>query len=361
MQKKAPLDTTGRPPGQDYFDYYGTRTNSSGYVVPSYLAGQGLSRFFNDTVPVFSYYNTSRVTIGQNLPYALREDCIVDDDKFYLPFLIPQDSKKRVSFNYELIEAVRTAHNEYDKPLVFLVTTGLPHTIIYIIHNTKVYTIGFGFNDSLGQGKVMGTLYAVGLRKIGHIFENLKGALYSADHLMPGTSHDAKVAWVGFLNNEIIESIEEDLKSTEGILYSGTINDAGGYTVSPMCTLLVPRRYCEGAGFIDKNGSSNCLLWAQSKLNININCGLLGRPQDCNPVTVDEFTDVVNNMNSGPNLQEVIERIQHRLTNFNFCSKVSRHLGLCGGGVSRKHKNIKRKRKNKKTNKKTKKNNRSKR
>ena len=119
---------------------------------------------------------------------------------------------------------------------------------------------------------------------------------------------------------------------------------------------MLPLKYCEAAGFISRGGATNCILWAQSKLNINIDCGFSGSPANCQPITEDEFYNIKANLNNGPRLQEIVEKTQRRLV---------RRLGLYSGGVSKKRRNIKRKNKNKKSNKKsnkkTKKNNKSKR
>ena len=337
--------------------YFGERTTSRGTKVNTYLAAQALSQMHSGKAnAIFDYYNDDRIVTGRNLPEYFKEDCQVDNNNFQLAYTIGEN--KRVSFNYSLKKSVLSATQDYERPIVFLVTSSAPHAMIYIIDGPRLYTVGFGYNDVTGRSKLSKTLNRIGQHGLAHSIETVNGALYTADYLMPGFQHEAKIAWVGFLDMNMVNSIEEDLNTVTTIIYSGNINAGGGYNVSNECILMLPRQYCEAAGFINK-GTTNCILWAQSKLHINIDCGFLGSPKDCQSITEDEFEDIKNNLNSGPQLEEIITNIQRRLTAGNFCTRISRRLGLCGGGVSKKRKNNKPKNNNKSNNNKSK-NNKSK-
>jgi hypothetical protein len=189
-------------------DYYGQRVTSSGNVVTTYLAAQALSQLHvGEAEPVFQYFNDDRIFVGRNLPDFFKDACSVEGNTFQLAYSIPQDKKKRVTFSWLLKKAVESAENVYDRPLVFLVTSNAPHAIIYIIHQGNLYTVGFGFRDEMGQQKIAKILKPISA-KMAHLFETLNGAIYTADSVMPRIEHAAKIAWVGFLDNNMIKSID---------------------------------------------------------------------------------------------------------------------------------------------------------
>jgi hypothetical protein len=71
--------------------------------------------------------------------------------------------------------------------------------------------------------------------------------------------------------------------------------------------------YLEAAEFVPvKDAYYNCLMWEKNILNININCGLLGDPSKCKPITEDEFNTLRTNMNNAQ-LPQLIRQIQQRL------------------------------------------------
>lgn len=348
VDDEPPASQPIHPYRMDDTSYYGDRTTSRGTVVKDYLVTQAITRLHTNTeaLPVFEYNNPSGIVLGKKVPRSLISSCEIDakrPNQFSLFYEIPEDN---VIIGNNVLRFAAAETKEYNRPLVFLVTSNAPHAMIYIINEGLVYSVGFGFYDDMFQQKMSKVLQRFS-ETWAHRIETLDGALYSADFLMPNVSQGGKIVWVGFLDDEIFRRIENDVKQTAAIIYSGTISADGTYTISNKCTLLTPKcRYCEGAGFM-KNGASNCLIWAQSKLNVNINCGFKGTPDECHSITPDELNAVIQN--SGPELVKVVKDIQRRIEPVDICTRISRSLGLCGG--TRRRKNMKRKNKNKKSNK----------
>jgi hypothetical protein len=339
----------------EYPRLFGQRMNRAGQVVDDYVAGSALSVLhYGPPLPIFEYSNKD-VTMGSNLPAKLRQYADVDGSTFQYTSDVP--SKKPIrELNRLLKRDLDELDNNspvYDRPLVFLVASSAPHAMIYIISSGKVFTVGFGYLGSPGRTKLPRTLEAAGQPGLAHTFEILNGALYSADYLMPNDNQGAKLVWVGFLTDDIIDNIKQDLVQVNSIVYTGTIDARGVYNVSYNCMLGFGQGYCEAAGFINKDTTTNCILWAQSKLNIKVECGWAGNPKECRPILPAEFDDLRNNMNNGPRLIDIVTDIQARLAVGNICTQISRRLGICGGRSSKRRKNIKRKNKNKKTHKKT--------
>jgi hypothetical protein len=336
---------------------YGERVTSRGTVQMDYLAAQALSRLHaGEALPIFKA--RSRIYPGERLSSNLIPNCtIYDDDTFAIS---ENYNPGDVYFDTNLEDEVLKTRDRKDLPIVFLVASGMPHATIYILSGPRLYTVGFGFSRSGREidDKLTTAARMTGREKFAHMVEKITGAIYSADLASPQVQHEAKLVWVDYLTKGIIDRIKADLNSTQSIEYTGEIVDARNLMVSNECTLIVSQEYCEAAGFI-RNGTINCLLWAQSKLNINIDCGFWGDPRNCKPITVAEYDNILRNFNNSSNLEKIINNIQTRLKpSGNICTKISKQLGFCGGrGISRRRKNIKRKNKSKNNkNKKTKKN-----
>ena len=345
-----------------YLPLHGSRRTSTGKVIKDYVAGAALTALFaGPALPIFEYFNYDRVVMGRNLPDRLKGDAIVSEDgtTFEYNHDIPTGGIKQLNhFLQTELDSLGENPQDYERPLVFLVASGAPHAMIYIISGAKVFSVGFGFHGSPGRGKTPTKLAAAGQHSLAHSIEILNGALYTADYLMPNQNQPAKLAWVGFLTDNIINSIKADLVQVTNIIYTGTIG--GGYHVSYNCMLEFGQGYCEAAGFINKDTTTNCIEWAQKKLNIKLDCGWSKNPKNCRPILQEEFDDLINNMNNmnTSNLYRIVTAIQKRLAVGNFCTRIGRTMGLCGGRTSKIRKHIKRKNKNKKTSKKTKKNRR---
>ncbi len=207
--------------------------------------------------------------------------------------------------NKKLIDAVKRAdksHDFLDRPLVFIVTNNVPHAILYIIHDKRVYSVGFGYNE---RPKMEQTGSVIS--HASHAVERLCGSLYTPDYLMSGYEQESRIVWVGFLYNDMIDRIQAELNNTEKISYKTDNEGKIKYSMIDATT-----RYCEGAGFIPTNMLSNCLKWASSIIGVKLNCGLIGNPKNCISITQDEYSDIIKNFNN-PNLVTIIEDIQKRL------------------------------------------------
>jgi hypothetical protein len=339
-------DPRGRAPTQ----LVGQRVKKDGSTETTYMAAQALSDLHvgNPAEPMFTYYNKG-IIMGQNLPKNEEPNCSVDGAGFEFAYTIDPSERKKVSFNYTLKNSVKAG----EKPIVFLVASPLPHAMIYVINNGILYTIGFGYNDETGRQKLSKKLIEKGQDALAHSIETINGALYTADYLMPEATQAGKIAWVGFLDMDTVNRIERLLNQTTAIIYTGVITANGSYKISNKCTLMVPQQYCEAAHFISRS-ATNCITWAQTMLNTRIDCGWLGNPKYCKPVTEDEWKDIKDNMNNPRELDATIKEIQNRLRVPNICTRISKKLGLCGGMSRRRKNKYKNKNKHKKTNKKIK-------
>lgn len=333
--------------------YFGERRDSKGVTYSTFMAARGLSGLHSGrpAIPIFD--NFKGIIPGESLANKFNKD--VDeyqDDKWGL--LVKNDGTLNFSHNLE------SSVLEGNMPLVFLITTPI-HAMIYIIDGSDLYTLGYGFNGGPDEFPSLNKLSHL-ISKTGepghiaHMFETIRGAIYTADYLMPSEQHEGKLSWVGFLDMDMVGRIKEFLDKTLFINYNGEGYNGRNYlNISNKTILMLDTKYLESAGFFKGNAhdiseqSFNCLVWAQKILNINIDCGFLGKPKNCKPISVEQFDLILNNIQN-EDLPDIIEEIQKDLElPSNICSRVSRSLKRCLGvsGGKTKHKR-KRKSKSKK-------------
>jgi hypothetical protein len=355
IQQLRPVYVTSENPPESRFEgnrteaeeganYYGSRINKSGDTVNSFLAAKAMTGLAAGAAfPIFEPYDgigqgkESDIIFmeeGDKLPksYYLppNPNLIVDNNAWELT--VPIVNRKFPQFNTQLAEAAQET-DLLKRPLVFLVTTKLPHAIIYIVHEGQFYTVGYGFlrGDQL-KNTIHDSFQRVGKDDLAHSFEKLRGAIYTADAVAPDETRDARIAWVGFLNMDMVNRMQQFLNSAVSIIYNGN-KQSSNYYVSSDAYIKVSQMYLEAAGFImfGRDTYFNCLIWAQKMLNININCGYLGNPGDCKPVSVTQFNKLKANLNS-PNLPQVVSEIQQTVELKNICTRVGKAIGICGGG-----------------------------
>ena len=256
---------------------------------------------------------------------------------------IPIKPNEKLTIRDELWEAVDTD----DKPLVFLITTPVPHAILYIIHESKVYTIGFGYYNVIDNKKARASI------NISSSITSHMAALYTSDHLTPSVVQTATIAWVDFCTREMLERIQNFLNGATSIIYllSLKIDDANKVKdpiVMPKSSTMITltndtSTYLEAADFFGHNKTFNCIKWSKYILGIEnrINCGISGSPKFCTSITDDEMKRLSSNMNS-QQLKTTVEIIQARLSSaVDIYSRFKRETGFLGGKTRKRRTNRK--------------------
>ena len=213
-----------------------------------------------------------------------------------------------------------------ERGLVYLITSNVHSTIIITNYNgTQCWTCGFGYKGSteddeneltdiinkFGKNLPKGFLRDLA-KKAAHHFETLQGSIYTADHVLPTGNVEAKISWVDFLSNRLLDRLQLFLDTTTGIYYNGTcelknapprppypapipppdlipvpVPDGTNvkYNMSNNAVLVLASRYNEGAGWIPmipksvssalpllpkcKEGETyNCFTWASEILSV---------------------------------------------------------------------------------------------
>lgn len=337
--------------------YVGERTTSQGVTYRTFMAARGLSALHSGRPALPIFRDFKEIIPGNTLPNKFNEYVEVregeDQDKWDL--LVDNDGTLKFS------DDLKTSVREGNMPLVFLITTPI-HAMIYIIDGSNLYTLGYGFKGGPDEfpslNKLSSLISKTGASSsIAHMFETIRGAIYTADFLMPSHKHEGKLSWVGFLDMDMIDRIQEFLDKTWFIIYNGKGYNGKNYmNISNETILVLDTKYLESAGFLKGNAndiseqSFNCLVWAQKILNINIDCGFLGNPKNCKPISEEQFDSILNNIQN-VDLPDIIEEIQKDLElPSNICSRVSRSLkrclGISGGKTKRKRKSKRKSKKN---------------
>jgi hypothetical protein len=214
-------------------------------------------------------------------------------------------------------------------PLVLLVTSKI-HSMLYIIKDKKLYTVGFGYYNLLDRlipsGKI-GEIYS----RLGSLTETLtplNGVLFSVDYMMPQEAHTAQISWVGYFTQEMADRLNENLSRT--IFIEATVDFyKKSYTVVNNQYLLKTSNNpylrsscikCLQPFNPNASISHNCLTWAEHILGVSLNCGVTKDPALCQEVTEEEIYRLIDAMNGNINKkgeretqQAVISSIQNRL------------------------------------------------
>lgn len=261
---------------------------------------------------------------------------------------IPIKPNEKLLIRDELWEAV----DSDDKPLVFLVTTPVPHATVYILHESKIYTIGFGYLNMMDDKKSNVTQH------ISKSFARHNAILYTSDILAPSVLKSAKIAWVDFCTREMLERIQNFLNGATSIIYllSLQIDYVKELKDQIKSRHFIPRTnnvitltndtstYLEVAEFFGDNKTFNCIKWSKYILGIEnrINCGIRGDPDFCTSITDDEMKSLLNHMNN-ENLPVIVENIQTRLsTDVDIYSRFTRETGVSGGKTRKRRTRAKR-------------------
>ena len=150
-------------------------------------------------------------------------------------------SKRKLVLREELVEGIGEP-NVLDRPVVFLVTTNIPHTGIYILYGGQFYSVAFGYDTSPATG----SLYSIDIPLI----------LFS----------EARIVWIGILTDAIVERLQAEFDRVTHIFGNFKPADvAGPLIVDRLMFFHTPRAY----GGIDADADPtrwNCTKWAMHVL-----------------------------------------------------------------------------------------------
>jgi hypothetical protein len=329
--------------------YTDTRTTSTGKEVMADMAINALQNFYRNVLPIFEYDE------GLELETDLRPDpntpIYVDGNEGYIrQEIAPTDPKPILNAN------IRSGVNSH---IVFALTSSI-HAILCILSNDGIlYTVGFGYSSAPQQTKLLNALrqfQSIGQR-VAHAIEEITGALYTADYLLPTNTQACKIAWVGYLTKSMCDRLQSYLDETTAIIYSLERKASDKYFVTNNCTLTVNQKYSEASGVINRN-STNCIRWLQKILGVQLNCGVIvDDPASCIGIEETEWIDLADGIerNDLEGVKTIIEDIQHRLKpscslkGWKMIKGVCRYVGLTSGG--KRTRKIGNKRKNNRKNK----------
>lgn len=326
-------------------DYTGTRETSQGEIVAATLAQRALRLFYaGEPLPIFEDYPGIPTELGYNnlgTKYKGEEQgLIINDTDPNTWFLVMATEGTKHPIVRQNIREAAESSDITDRPIIMLVTSGMPHAILYIFHEAKLYTCGYGYSSEIShnfKNLTSDLLTKAGKTDFARAFEKSTGAIFTADTMAPSETHEAKISWVGFLDKVMVDRIQDFLNNTLLIIFSG--KKEGRYNkVSNNTKLIVSNAYYAAAGILPSREAYNCLTWAQNILGIKIDCGLIGSPKHCKGITEDQFNLLKQNMNK-PELPQIISDIQETLTEpSNICTRIGKAMGICGGSRRRKGK-----------------------
>lgn len=336
-------------------DLVGERVTSKGTKVIASMAQNAIKSLFEgEILPIFKDYVGIPMESGyNNLSAKFKSELIKEDENSPdWNLVLNVTGEKHPIVRPELYEAASSL-DFTDRPIVMLVTSKVPHAIIYIIHETKLYTCGYAFTTAIEhdyRNITSDLLIKKGLADVATTFEKRRGAILTADKYSPNETQESKISWVGLLDTGMLDRIQDFLNNTLYIIYSG--KKEGRYDkISNKTMLIVSDAYYTAAGILPSRDAYNCLTWAQKILNISIDCGFRGSPANCPGITQEQFTEIYENLNN-KNLPKIIEKIQKTITPApNICTRIGKAMGICGGSRRKRKGKGKGKKGNKKTNK----------
>lgn len=146
----------------------------------------------------------------------------------------------------ELVDGILDP-NPLERPIVFLVTTNIPHTSIYILYRGQLYSVGYGYEEYGG---------------------NITSALYSID-IPLGMDSEARIVWIGILTNPIRLRLQHEFNQVTEVAFNRkTITDDASNPIPVVDRLMffhVPKQY--GGLKADTSATDwNCSKWAMNVL-----------------------------------------------------------------------------------------------
>ena len=198
--------------------------------------------------------------------------------------------------------------------IILAVAPKIPHAIIVVIANGKMYSIGYGFSGILPNEDLIKTkMRDYGQKnslafKMSHFADVLNGALYTADYLLPNDNQIFIPIWIDILNDKHIKRIEAELKKTKVIQFRRE-------NIDHRILILENSKYSESASINPINkGFENCLLWGQSVLGLKKRLCVFNNPNQCpNYIKAKEWDKFINVYKNNENTENVIKEIQNRI------------------------------------------------
>lgn len=117
----------------------------------------------------------------------------------------------------------------------------------------RLYSFGYGYYGDSGPD--------------GRPLEVMPGAIYSVDHLIMRDTDEARITWVGILDEETLARINEKFSSVTQLIFSVTRNKDGENIVSKHSFLLIPDVYSAGRSQTTPT-YYDCFKWAMEVLGI---------------------------------------------------------------------------------------------
>lgn len=148
----------------------------------------------------------------------------------------PNKPKSWLMLREELVEGIRNP-NPLERPIVFLVTTNIPHTGIYILYGGQFYSVAFGY-DTIPR---YGSLYSIDIPLI----------LFS----------EARIIWIGILTDDIMIRLQGEFDLVTRIVGNFEADRLSDRLVERLMFFHTPRVYGGLAADTDP-AQWNCSKWA---------------------------------------------------------------------------------------------------
>jgi|UniRef100_A0A6C0M2Y0 hypothetical protein len=144
--------------------------------------------------------------------------------------------KSRLLLREELVAGIRNP-NPLERPIVFLVTTNIPHTGIYILYGGQFYSVAFGYDTTPS----IGSLYSIDIPLV----------LFS----------EARIIWIGILTDDIMIRLQGEFDLVTRIVGNFETDRLSDRLVERLMFFHTPRVYGGLAADTDPT-QWNCSKWA---------------------------------------------------------------------------------------------------
>jgi hypothetical protein len=184
----------------------------------------------------------------------------------------------------------RDEENNINKPIVFLVSTNIPHTSIYILYNEQLYSIGYIQMDTKG------------------------GAALSSIDIPMDYRKKSRILWIGILTQDISERLSAEIATNTAVILD--LEHEGSDKIRRNIKFIIPKKY----GMEEENW--NCFKWTMHILFGNtmdpeiyqdlFNSLKIMKNSDEYGVTTEQLTDLASAY-----ISKDVERYMDLLTHIN--------------------------------------------
>lgn len=312
------------PTDADRPGYQGERFNKKGIRVKQSMCINAIRDLVDTSkpVPLFEDPTNSLPLTDSELSLVDKSTLVdMDDVKYKVGDIITKKNNKyevsvnntlnKIQVNEDLLEYTKQVANKGDMlqaPIFFvIIAPSIPHVMFMVIYEGKLYTAGYGYSDTTAKRA----------EDIYHKVQMLKGAIYSADYLTPTINQQCQIVWIGFLTPKILENLDNEFKKVHTIIYDGENDDTdtSKIVLSNDAILYSNTTYSESASVLPTSlGINNCLMWVKQITGIDLRCGMINMPTNCQEVSEEEFNEFKNMyINHSPELVDFIGNLQKRL------------------------------------------------